>query len=387
MASLAPRMPERLPLLTVVVPTRARVATLPFTLATILDQRSRAFEVIVSDNCSQDGTREAVERIADERVTYLDTGRRLTMTDNWEYAVGHARGRYVLFVGDDDAILPGAIDRLEPSLERGTASILTWPLMFYRWPIDGAPASASFRASDSAAAAGTIDVRRRARFAMRMGSWRHYAVPTIYHSAFHHSLVQAIRDRTGRVFHTMTPDVFAGFAGAALAGEARSVGFAVTVSGASARSNSGRMMEARATSADDAWEEHLSEYRHHPVHASLYPDVPVRVNTIPTALLVARDLFPDEYAADAFGYSEMWAYLLRTRHVCAWNGSASWIVGARRHIRRHHPFSVSRFAAACALQTAVARTSRLRRRRDTVTFAGAMPSDIAGFVTRLGSAA
>src|SRR5262245_993685 len=122
------RMSEGMPLLSVIVPTRARVSTLPFTLATILNQRTRSFEVIVSDNDSQDGTRDAVRRIADDRLIYLETGERLTMTENWEFAVRRARGRYVLFVGDDDAILPGALDRLEPFLAGGTASILTWPL-------------------------------------------------------------------------------------------------------------------------------------------------------------------------------------------------------------------------------------------------------------------
>ena len=377
-------MPERIPLLSVIVPTRARVSTLPFALATMLNQRTRSFEVIVSDNHSHDGTRDAVRRIADDRLVYLETGERLAMTDNWEFAIRHARGRYVLFVGDDDAILPGALDRLEPFLAGGTASILTWPLLFYRWPMDGAPAAAS---GGRAGAPGAIDVRRRARFAMRMGSWRHYTVPTIYHSAFHRSLVQAIRDRTGRVFHTMAPDVFAGFAGAALTGQALSVGFAVTVAGASARSNSGRMMQRRGDAATEAWGEHLAEYSDHQIHASLYPDVPIRVNAIPSALLAARDLFPEAYADEAFGYSEMWAYLLRTRHVCAWDASAAWVVGERHRIRQHHPFSVTRFAAAAALQASVARTSRLRRRRDDIRFAGAVPPDIAGFVTRLGSAA
>jgi glycosyltransferase involved in cell wall biosynthesis len=186
------------PLLSVIVPTRARVATLPFTLATILNQQTRSFEVIVSDNRSEDGTREAVQRIADDRVRYLDTGERVTMTDNWEFALRHERGRYALFLGDDDAILPGAIDRLQPLMERDAAPILTWPLLFYRWPMGGAPASASGGAGTTAVA--TIDVRRRARFSMRMGSWRHYTVPTIYHSAFHRSLFEAIGDRTGRVF-------------------------------------------------------------------------------------------------------------------------------------------------------------------------------------------
>jgi len=380
-------MAERPPLLSVIVPTRARAATLRYTLATILHQQSRAFEVIVSDNCSGDGTREAVLGLDDDRLVYLDTGERLSMTDNWEFAIGRARGDYVLFVGDDDAILPGALDRLEPWLAAGRASILTWPLMFYRWPMDGAPARASGASAGAGGAPGAIDMRRRAAHAMRMGSWRHYEVPTIYHSAFHRSLVDAIRDRAGRVFHTMAPDVFAGFAAAAVTPEALSVGFVVTVSGASAQSNSGRMMHAGDRSAADAWGEHLGEYSVQPIHPSLYPHVPVRVNTIPTALLAARDLFPDAYAADAFGYSEMWAYLLRLRHVCAWDASPAWVIGARHRIRRHHPFSVSRFAAAASMHAAAAITGRLRQRRHDIRLNGRVPPDIAGFVTTMGRAA
>src|SRR5262245_18972293 len=114
-------MPEPAPLLSVIVPTRERASTLSFTLATILNQRTRSFEVVVSDNHSQDGTRDAVLRIADDRLVYVDTGKRLAMTVHWEFAVHLARGRYVLFIGDDDAILPCALDRLEPFLEIGTA--------------------------------------------------------------------------------------------------------------------------------------------------------------------------------------------------------------------------------------------------------------------------
>ena len=113
----------------------------------------------------------------------------------------------------------------------------------------------------------------------------------------------------------------------------------------------------------------------------------VSVNTIPNALLVARDLFPDAYGADPFGYSEMWAYLLRTRDVCAWDASLAWVLGERHRIRRHHPFSVSRFTATVALHAGVARTSRLRRRGGDIRLGGRVPSDIAGFVARLGSAA
>jgi hypothetical protein len=153
----------------------------------------------------------------------------------------------------------------------------------------------------------------------------------------------------------------------------------------SAQSNSGRMIQSRLDAAAGAWDQHLSEYADYGIHPSLYPGVPVRVNTIPTALLVARDLFPEAYPADAFGYSEMWAYLVRTRNVAAWDANHAWVLHERHRIRRYHPFSVRRFAAAAAMHKGVAITSPLRRRRHAIHIGGGVPSDIAGFVTSVGA--
>src|SRR5438094_861105 len=99
------------PIITVVIPTRERVATLRSTVATALDQRSRDLEVLVSDNASNDGTAAFIHTVADARLRYVNTGRRLSMSANWEFALEHVRGEYILIVGDDDALLPGALDR------------------------------------------------------------------------------------------------------------------------------------------------------------------------------------------------------------------------------------------------------------------------------------
>ena len=74
------------------------------------------------------------------------------------------------------------------------------------------------------------------------------------------------------------------------------------------------------------------------MHASLDPSVPPRVNMVPDTLLVAKDLFPDAYGDVTFGYSEMWAYLLRTRALFDWDASHASILRARHRIRRYHPF-------------------------------------------------
>src|SRR5207253_431279 len=100
------------PLISIIIPTRERVETLRATLSTALDQKSDQIEILVADNASSDGTQSFVASVRDSRVRYVNSGRRVSMSANWEIALEHASGEYLLIIGDDDAILPGAIDRL-----------------------------------------------------------------------------------------------------------------------------------------------------------------------------------------------------------------------------------------------------------------------------------
>src|ERR1700730_16260932 len=99
------------PMISLIIPTRERAQTLVFTLASALNQDSQAFEVIVSDNVSKDETCAVVERCMDSRSRYIRTERRLSMCDNYEFALQQARGKYVIFIGDDDAVMPHALDK------------------------------------------------------------------------------------------------------------------------------------------------------------------------------------------------------------------------------------------------------------------------------------
>lgn len=83
-------MPQN-PLLSVIVPTRERADTLKFAIRTILDQSTDDIELIISDNFSQDNTQEIVESFSDHRLKYFNTGKRLSMCDNWEFAFQQCR--------------------------------------------------------------------------------------------------------------------------------------------------------------------------------------------------------------------------------------------------------------------------------------------------------
>ncbi|HXM76782.1 MAG TPA: glycosyltransferase, partial [Thermoanaerobaculia bacterium] len=56
------------PLISVVIPTRERAAKLRYTLQTVLSQPGDDFEVVVSDNASEDATAETVSSFRDSRL-------------------------------------------------------------------------------------------------------------------------------------------------------------------------------------------------------------------------------------------------------------------------------------------------------------------------------
>ena len=97
--------------MTILIPTRERAAVLAHSLHSAVDQDYPNLEIIVCDNASVDDTRAVVDSFACERIRYVNPGKRLSMSRNWEFGLSHVRDGWVTILGDDDAILPGAIER------------------------------------------------------------------------------------------------------------------------------------------------------------------------------------------------------------------------------------------------------------------------------------
>ena len=119
---------------TIVIPTRERCDVLASSLRTCVCQDYGNFEIIVSDNFSQDRTREIVESFGDSRIRYINTGRRVSIAENWEFALAHIHSGYLTYLGDDDGLLPGALAELNKIInERGCEAIACRPVL-YSWP-------------------------------------------------------------------------------------------------------------------------------------------------------------------------------------------------------------------------------------------------------------
>lgn len=99
------------PRVSVVVPTNSRRQLLAETLAAILNQTLRDFELIVVDNMSRDGTEDHVLGLKDGRVSYYRNDNHGIIATNRNFGIRKARGEFVAFCDDDDIWLPEKLEK------------------------------------------------------------------------------------------------------------------------------------------------------------------------------------------------------------------------------------------------------------------------------------
>jgi glycosyltransferase involved in cell wall biosynthesis len=91
----------------VLLPTRNRLEYLRYAVETVRRQDYADWEIVISDNDSEDDIAGYVASLDDSRIRYLRTDRLIPVTDNWNNALSHSDGDYVVMLGDDDGLLPG----------------------------------------------------------------------------------------------------------------------------------------------------------------------------------------------------------------------------------------------------------------------------------------
>lgn len=73
---------------------------------------------MISDNDSEADVAGYVAEVGDERVRYVRTESFVPVTENWNNALRHSIGDYVVMLGDDDALLPGYLSALRELVGR-----------------------------------------------------------------------------------------------------------------------------------------------------------------------------------------------------------------------------------------------------------------------------
>jgi len=118
-------------LFSVLIPTRNRAALLREAITSVLRQSCSDYEIIVSDNASSDNTSAVVAGFNNPRIHYFRSDKFLPAQENWYRAYQQAKGEYILFVGDDDYLLPEALSDSKKLIEQNESKIISWGIVTY----------------------------------------------------------------------------------------------------------------------------------------------------------------------------------------------------------------------------------------------------------------
>lgn len=288
---------------TVIIPTRDRCETLGPALRTCLEQTYGNLQVIVSDNCSTDATAEVVAQHQASNLRYLRTGERLSMADNFEFALSHVDDGFLMFIGDDDGLLPDAVSYVAQLQKSSGLLAISGSNAEYCWPnFPDATRANSLKWRSSHPCSEIRSSRQWVRRCLSYGDAYTFEMPKLYHGFVHKRVIDRAYSG-GRFFHSMTPDAYSAFAIAFFVDEFIYSHRPFTIGGASKRSNGVSSMDAKGTGGEAQKFLMENTIKQHPA-LEWCPSLEVCMTE---AFMQFAERFPDLTA----GYTPDWDLMLR----------------------------------------------------------------------------
>ncbi len=250
--------------------------TLRWCIETCISQNYRDMTILVSDNSSSDSTQSVVESFDDPRVVYVNTGKAVSMSENWEFALAHVKDGFVTFIGDDDGLMPCAIENLVNLLMRTDAQAIAWMKAEYLWPDHP---SLSNRNNLLIPPSNEL-IRVSAKSAIRDATkllLPYNRLPCLYNGLVSMTVINKVKIRTGYFFGSMTPDVYSGLAVLSELSEYFYSSRPFSVNGASGKGNGATFVSNANSSSAKEWLENVPMCGVHqlfqPVPGSVYSTV------------------------------------------------------------------------------------------------------------------
>jgi glycosyltransferase involved in cell wall biosynthesis len=272
---------------TVIIPTCNRADTLKWSLKSCVNQDYENLEIIVSDNFSKDQTLDVVNSFQDRRIKYINPGQRLGMSSHWEFALQHATGDYVNFIGDDDAMLPNAYAKLNETISRLNCQALSWIKddFVYFWPRTEHPnlLSISLWGSPDIIEVNSQEVLDK----VQSFKTSYSSLPMIYSGVINRQLINKITSYSGTFFTSTIPDVYSGIAVACELPSFHRSGTPYSMTGCSSHSIGASALNSEKNNPNPG----INFYRENdrPFHKNLAA-VPLNIDMcIADCILIARD--------------------------------------------------------------------------------------------------
>lgn len=121
-------------IVTIAIPTYNRASKLPRAVESVLAQTFQEFELLISDNCSTDGTRNYCDAIASavEQCRYIRRERTVSAAENFKSLLELASGDLFMWLADDDWLDPDYLQSAVKVLaENPDASLANSPVFYH----------------------------------------------------------------------------------------------------------------------------------------------------------------------------------------------------------------------------------------------------------------
>ena len=282
------------PMFSIVIPTRERHRTLAYSMRSVLQQDYADYELIVQDNYSSEETAHVVRAYRSPRIKYNRAPYTLPMNENWEEALSLCEGRYIFYLGDDDALMPDGMSLAASILERAPMDVLMWDKYTYWWEDALEPS-----------VAGRMFLHLSHNFQMidPHGLLKSYydwdlgfgALPSIYTGFTSRALVERVKEKTGKYFYVGAPDNYTGIANAYLGRNIGKFERGLSIGGNSGAST-GCAYFFRSKGAQRRKDYHVEERKTiaEIIHPALIPSVNLEVNWADIQLRAKEVLFPED---------------------------------------------------------------------------------------------
>lgn len=238
---------SKAPLLSIIIPTKNRYETLIPVLSTlvsnILDAR---VEFVVQDNSTNNlDFLKYSNKSIDSRIKYYYSNIEMSIVDNTELAINNSKGRYILFVGDDDIVSPDImyfVDRMDQE----NVKCLIYEPAYYWWN------SLEFVNTNHYFKPGAFwnprninlkfekeNSKQNLQKFVDSGASFFSRLPKLYHGIVHSEIIQKIKVKWGTFLPGSSPDLSFSLSISLLIEEYQYVRFPITAFGASKNSGGG----------------------------------------------------------------------------------------------------------------------------------------------------
>lgn len=115
-----------MPLVSVITPTFNRAGIIQQAVGSILNQTYQNWELIVVDDGSTDNTKQIIEAIDDDRVSYFYQENKGPTTAR-NAGISHAKGKWITYLDSDDVLFPECIETMLSRLAKNPKAVFGFP--------------------------------------------------------------------------------------------------------------------------------------------------------------------------------------------------------------------------------------------------------------------